>query len=280
MARRFHKELAAAQAAQAKAKTDATRARKLLGGTRFEVTELKDERDQVVRAAGALQQKIRADGEERAALQRGESKDGLIMIADVRAALEGSPPFQIRELPGRGPFLSSSPSSPATPSPPAKTEQEAKPASNSTPPPTAAAGPEDHGPWNRVLGAPMNVSAWRQIAIAIDRRLCKDHPGADHGDPAMEIHHLQASHSARTGNLVYANRVDLSNGLTDVLLHQYRELSFDWWEVQVNRKHVDEALDEWYPITVAKALITVKGDTTPDQIRQALIDGIITDMKE
>ncbi|KAI9829454.1 MAG: hypothetical protein M1826_005636 [Phylliscum demangeonii] len=72
--------------------------------------------------------------------------------------------------------------------------------------------------WNRrVLGAPMNVLSWRHIAIAIDRR--------PRQDPAMEIHHLQASHSARTGNLVYANGVDLSHGLTDVLLHLYRELA-------------------------------------------------------
>ncbi|KAI9817962.1 MAG: hypothetical protein M1826_001467 [Phylliscum demangeonii] len=39
-------------------------------------------------------------------------------------------------------------------------------------------------------------------------------------------------------------------------------------------------VDEWSPDTVAKALIPVKGDTTPDQIRQALIDEIVADLKE
>ncbi|KAI9808967.1 MAG: hypothetical protein M1826_003945 [Phylliscum demangeonii] len=46
-------------------------------------------------------------------------------------------------------------------------------------------------------------------------------------------------------------------------------------QVQVNREHVDPALKQYSPNTVAKALIPVNGDTTPDQIRQALIDGII-----
>ncbi|KAI9834283.1 MAG: hypothetical protein M1826_004207 [Phylliscum demangeonii] len=51
-------------------------------------------------------------------------------------------------------------------------------------------------------------------------------------------------------------------------------------QVQVNRKHVDETLNTWSPNTVAKALIPVKGDMTPDQIWQALIDGIIAVLKE
>ncbi|KAI9821989.1 MAG: hypothetical protein M1826_000601 [Phylliscum demangeonii] len=86
MARRFHKELAAAQAAQAKAQADARNARNDLGATRFDLTELRLERNQLVRDTAVLRRTMRSDAEERDALRR--------RLARAEAAANGAGRFQ------------------------------------------------------------------------------------------------------------------------------------------------------------------------------------------
>ncbi|KAI9813745.1 MAG: hypothetical protein M1826_002390 [Phylliscum demangeonii] len=90
------------------------------------------------------------------------------------------------------------------------------------------------------LGMSLDVSSWRQMAVAIGRRhvegvtqLLEDPSGhCNYWDPAgTEMHHLQASHTTRTGNVSYANRVGLVKGLTDVKLHGFRQISLRWWAV-------------------------------------------------
>ncbi|KAI9809440.1 MAG: hypothetical protein M1826_003904 [Phylliscum demangeonii] len=75
MARRFHKELATAESAQAKVQAAARNARNDLGATRFDVTELCVERNQLVRETAVLRRKMRSDAEERDALRRRLARD-------------------------------------------------------------------------------------------------------------------------------------------------------------------------------------------------------------
>ncbi|KAI9749180.1 MAG: hypothetical protein M1815_002710 [Lichina confinis] len=85
----------------------------------------------------------------------------------------------------------------------------------------------------RIIGVSLNIQTWRQIAIGIDRRLLqgkgqKTHDDDDDDDDIndgdeLEINALQASHSVQVGNTFYGNRIDLGQGLTDSILHQYRQ---------------------------------------------------------
>ncbi|KAI9882246.1 MAG: hypothetical protein M1823_006007 [Watsoniomyces obsoletus] len=90
------------------------------------------------------------------------------------------------------------------------------------------------------IGVKMNISAWRHLAIAIDRRHLQgigvktwdiEHDGSDQDDgpDKHQAHHLQASHSARTGNRNYANSIDLRAGLTDQAFDAFRRVSHQWW---------------------------------------------------
>lgn len=114
------------------------------------------------------------------------------------------------------------------------------------------------------LGYSVTTRQWRHIAIAIDRRALQsegcsafgikesfgrrplrdaDQSDSDldddpfknveedslHADPFDHItSHLQASHSVRTGNLVYGNDASLMFGLSDSLLASFRRVSRRW----------------------------------------------------
>jgi hypothetical protein len=85
----------------------------------------------------------------------------------------------------------------------------------------------------RHMGLRLTLSAWRHIAIAIDRKhvrgLAKgleDEEQSDEDDNDLEDpHDLQAGHSTRTANLVYAVRHDLVRGLTDQSLGIFSRVS-------------------------------------------------------
>ena len=104
----------------------------------------------------------------------------------------------------------------------------------------------------------MNVSTWRHMAAAIDRKylqgfgqqLTKDDSddekeGGDllnEGYVEHRIHHAQMSHGARTGNMHYGNQLDLSERLTDTAIQLFYDLSQRWWKLS-GLSPVDEVPD-------------------------------------
>lgn len=89
--------------------------------------------------------------------------------------------------------------------------------------------------FQRRVGVSMDVSSWRHLAVAIDRRFLQaaaakmEDDGGDEGEEEDEVHHLQASHTAAVGNAAYGNSINLSEGLSDEARQQYRRVSMQWW---------------------------------------------------
>ncbi|KAI9810498.1 MAG: hypothetical protein M1826_003603 [Phylliscum demangeonii] len=75
----------------------------------------------------------------------------------------------------------------------------------------------------------------------------------------------------------YNLQVQVNMGCPDDALAGLREYNL---QVQVNKDCNDKALKRWAPNTVAKALISVDSDMAPDQIREALLEGILEELKD
>lgn len=100
-------------------------------------------------------------------------------------------------------------------------------------------------------GTPVNMSAWRQIAVAI---AVKKFSGTDYqadldmptdpdddlggksildswGGAMADVFHVQATHSVRTGNRIYGGTINFERGLTDAGLQEYVKASRLWHQL-------------------------------------------------
>ena len=92
-----------------------------------------------------------------------------------------------------------------------------------------------------ILGTELMVSAYRHLAIAIDRRHLRGlgvqtqglrEDGETEGGKSDDVvNDLQASHSTWTSNMNYANSVRTGRMFNDPQLHQFRQTSMQWHEL-------------------------------------------------
>ena len=163
------------------------------------------------------------------------------------------------------------------------------------------------------LGFSVTTRQWRHIAIAIDRRLlqsqgCRAYAikesfgrrplrDTEQSDSELdaepfqdstdnELHavdfdertsHLQASHTARTGNAVYGNDTSLLFGLTDFLLASFRRVSQRWhifagFDIAVDHMQISRPND---PVTTCNP---AKPDTQGST--KAAIDAVQTENEQ
>jgi hypothetical protein len=91
-----------------------------------------------------------------------------------------------------------------------------------------------------LIGVTLTLQVRQHLALAIDRYYLQGIGAARTGNPATTgvdidnglpqhtIHHLLASHAAKTGNTIYANSALHASNITDAAIHSYLDLSQRW----------------------------------------------------
>lgn len=82
----------------------------------------------------------------------------------------------------------------------------------------------------------LTVSAWRHMAIAIDRRFlrgigAKTYPGSTENEEEDLVNDIQASHSSLAGGIHYGSEAGSGRMFTVTVLAQFRDLSRQWHEL-------------------------------------------------